>query len=303
MTIKLFDEIEKYKVPNDLIIKDIKWKIILRSILKGKNLMITGPQGAAKTLSLIKAAKAFPDRKFFVIPMGASQDPRATLIGNTHYDNLSGTFFSPSLFVRAIQTENAIILLDELSRQHLEATNILMSPLDYSLRFLRIDEDIDAPTIKVAKGVSFISTCNVGIQFTSTRLLDRAFKDRFIIIEMDLLKKHEEIKLLESKFPNVKSKEIEVIANISHEIREEANSDNPRINDIISTRTTIEMTEMLDDGFDLKSVIETLVFPFFSPDGGNESERTFIKQLVQRYINFDENANTSTPSFKRSKPF
>jgi len=298
----VYSQIESYKIPTDLIIKDVKWKIILRSILKGKNLMITGPQGSAKTLSILKAAECFEDRKLFVIPMGASQDPRATLIGNTHYDKEKGTIFSQSLFVQAIQTKNAIILLDEISRQHLEATNILMSPLDYTLRFLRLDEDINVPTIKVAEGVCFASTCNVGIQFTSTRLLDRAFKDRFLMVEMDLLTKDEETKLLSLKFPNVNFNTIEVLATISADIKKELLSDSPRINDIISTRMLIEIVEMIDDGFQIKDVIETIIFPFFSASGGNESERTFIKQLVQRFIDFDSEEQPVI-KLKRSKPF
>ena len=46
------------------------------------------------------------------------RDSRATLIGNVHFDKKKGTYFSESVFVKAIQTPNAVILLDELSRTH-----------------------------------------------------------------------------------------------------------------------------------------------------------------------------------------
>jgi len=52
------------------------------------------------------------DRPDFYFNMGGTQDPRATLVGNVHFDKAKGTYFSESLFVKAIQTPNAVILLD-----------------------------------------------------------------------------------------------------------------------------------------------------------------------------------------------
>ena len=40
------------------------------------------------------------------------------------------------------------------------------------------------------------------------------------------------------------------------------------------------------DGFGLdKQLYQVSVYPQFSNDGGVDSERTFVKQLVQKYIN------------------
>jgi MoxR-like ATPase len=77
-------------------------------------------------------------------------------------------------------------LLDELSRAHPEAWNILMTVLDEGQRYLSLDEDVDSPTIMVASNVSFIATANIGTEYTSTRVLDRALMDRFEIIEVDI---------------------------------------------------------------------------------------------------------------------
>ena len=62
-----------------------------------------------------------------------------------------------------------------------------MTVLDEGQRYLRLDEDVNAPLIKVANGVSFIATANIGTEYTSTRVLDRALMDRFEIIEVDIL--------------------------------------------------------------------------------------------------------------------
>ena len=42
-------------------------------------------------------------------------------------------------------------------------------------------------TINVAEGVTFVATANIGNEYTSTRVMDKALMDRFIIVEMDVL--------------------------------------------------------------------------------------------------------------------
>ena len=188
--------------PETLVMQDLKWKYLVRSAMRGKNIMMTGPAGCGKTMAAKTLVKAL-DRPDFYFNLGATQDPRGTLIGNTHFKKDEGTLFSESVFVKAIQTENAIILLDELSRAHPEAWNILMTVLDEGQRYLRLDEAENAPTIKVAKGVTFIATANIGSEYTATRAMDRALVDRFIIVEMDTLSKEEEAKLLLKLYPDV----------------------------------------------------------------------------------------------------
>ena len=38
------------------------------------------------------------------------------------------------------------------------------------------------------------------------------------------------------------------------------------------------------DGFRIDEAAEVCVYPQYSEDGGMESERTYIKQLVQKYV-------------------
>ena len=108
--------------------------------------MMTGPAGCGKTMAAKSLVDAL-DRPNFYFNLGATQDPRATLIGNVHYNKAKGTYFSESLFVKAITTENAVILLDELSRAHPDAWNILMTVLDEGQRYLRLDEAEGQSTI------------------------------------------------------------------------------------------------------------------------------------------------------------
>jgi nitric oxide reductase NorQ protein len=268
--------------PEQLIMSDLKWKYLVRSAMRSKNIMMVGPAGAGKTMAAKYLVSAL-ERPDFYFNLGATQDPRATLIGNTHFSKEDGTYFSESLFVKAIQTENAVILLDELSRAHPEAWNILMTVLDLNQRYLRLDEKDGAPTIKVAPGVSFIATANVGNEYTSTRVMDRALMDRFITIEMDALDQDMEYKLLKMKYPAAHDASVKAIAEITSITRREIKASNPKLTSSISTRAAVEIASLIYDGFSLAEAAEVAIYPFFSEDGGVDSERTYVKQIVQKY--------------------
>jgi len=270
--------------PDNLIISEIKWKYLIRSALRGKNILMVGPSGCGKTLAALSVGRVFNDRPFFSFNLGATQDPRGALIGNTHFNRDDGTFVTPALFVRAIQTPGAIILLDELSRAHDDAANILMTVLDQNQRYLRIDEAPDTPTIKVAPGVVFLATANVGNEYTGTRVMDRALLDRFVTVEMDALDLESESNLLKGLYPNVEEKFLEAIAAIADHTRLQVKSEDPKVSTIISTRMSVEMAGLLDDGFTLAEACEICVYPFYPPWGGTDSERTYMQQLVQKYL-------------------
>jgi len=269
--------------PESLVMNELKWKYLVRSAIRGKNIMMTGQSGCGKTMSA-KALVIALDRPTFVFNMGATQDPRATLIGNVQFKPETGTWLAESLFVKAIQTPNAIILLDELTRAHPDAWNILMPVLDYGQRYLRLDEKEDQATIKVADGVTFVATANIGNEYTATRLLDKALMDRFTTIEMDILNSEEESGLLKYMFPSVENKVLEDIASIAHLTRIESNNDNPRIESGISTRTSVELAGLIFDGFKLDEASEITIYPQYDASGGVDSERTFVKQIVQKFM-------------------
>jgi len=269
--------------PESLVMGELKWKYLIRSAVRGKNIMMTGMTGCGKTMAAKALVNAL-DRPDFYFNMGATQDPRATLIGNVQFNKQDGTYLAESLFVTAIQTPNAVILLDELTRAHPDAWNILMPVLDSGQRYLRLDEAADQATIRVAEGVTFIATANIGNQYTATRQLDKALLDRFTVIEMDILSDEEESGLLSYMFPNVDNKILHDIATIAHLTRTESGNESPRIDSGVSTRTSVELAGLIYDGFKLQDAAEITIYPQYAADGGVDSERTFVRQIVQKFI-------------------
>jgi len=250
--------------PNGLFMDELKWKYLLRSAVRGKNIMMTGPTGCGKTLAAQSLVKSL-NRPDYYFNLGATQDPRATLIGNTHFDKVKGTFFSESAFVRAIKTPNA------------------------GQRYLRLDEADGSPIVKVAEGVTFIATANVGNEYTSTRIMDRAMMDRFVTIEMDLLDKKSEYELLKTIYSEADDYSLNALAEIASTTRDLIKTDASKISTMISTRTNVEAAGLIYDGFSLMEAAEIAILPYFSNDGGLDSERVFMKQLIQKYIVSDSN--------------
>ena len=77
---------------------------------------------------------------------------------------------------------------------------------------------------------------------------------------------------------------LKAVAEIAHLTRVESRNDTGRISSGVSTRTSVEMAGLLFDGFGLDEAAEVCIYPQYSNDGGMESERTYIKQLVQKYV-------------------
>jgi MoxR-like ATPase len=293
--------------PSELVIDNIKWKYLVRSVYRGKNILIVGPTGCGKTLAAQSVAIAL-ERPYFYFNLGATQDARASLIGNTHYNKEIGTFFSESTFVKAIKTPNAVILLDEISRAHHDAWNVLMTVLDDIQRYLRLDEKQDSEVVKVAEGVCFIGTANIGNEYTATRVMDRALMSRFPIkIEMTPMDFKTEFEYLKTRFSITDESLLKTLSAVCENAsltREQMKNEDSKLTNFIPTRSTVEMSELILDGFDLIEIAETAIYPNFMNDGGVDSERTYMKQVVQKYIpNTSPNNLINDPLNNSEPPF
>lgn len=268
--------------PKTLFIPEDKWKFLIYTILTGGNIMITGEQGSGKTETAMVLQKIFGfDDLMFTLDMGdAGDDPLTSIVGKTHFDGK--TYFAESPFIKAIQVPNAVIRIEEITRAHPNAQNILMRIVDKKQRVLRLNDDNEYRDIFVARGVSFVATANIGLQFTATKKLDRAFSDRFLVNEMDLLTDKEELQLLKMLFPTVNKSSLTTLSKIAHATREDMTSAESQLdNEIISTRMSVQVASLLQYGFNMETAFQTAVYPFFSKEGGAESPRENLKKIVE----------------------
>jgi len=100
---------------------------------------------------------------------------------------------------------------------------------------------------------------------------------------MDVLNEADETSLLNYMFPHVNSDLLSNVAKIATLTRTESGSDTARITSGISTRTTVELCGLLYDGFSLEEAAEVSIYPQYDNTGGVDSERTFVKQIVQKF--------------------
>ena len=100
---------------------------------------------------------------------------------------------------------------------------------------------------------------------------------------MDVLDEDEEFGLLKYMFPHVDEDLLKSVATITTTTRRESKSEAGRITNGVSTRTSVEIAGLLFDGFGIDEAAEVSIYPQFSDDGGLESERTYVKQLVQKF--------------------
>jgi MoxR-like ATPase len=190
--------------------------------------------------------------------------------------------------------------LDELSRAHPDAANILLTVLDYNQRYLRLDEK-DGSVVKVADGVTFFATANIGNEYTNTRVMDRALLDRFTVkIEMDMLAPDEELTIIKNQHPSANINTMEKIIEIASITRQYFKDG--KVNKGLSTRSVVEMAELTSDGFTLSELADMVIYPEYPSDGDIDSERTMIKQVVQKFTTdtVDISADSEKLSYHQS---
>lgn len=277
--------------PKELIISDLKWKYLVRAVLRSKNIMIIGQSGCAKTMAARCVATALK-RPFDKYNIGSTQDARATLIGNTTYKKETGTVFHKSGFIKSITTPFTVVCLDEFSRGTHDCHNILMPTLDPIQRCIRLDEDESSMVINVAEGVSFIATANIGNEYTATKVLDKASSRRFPIkLEMSPLNGVELSRLFGilfgKKATSDQNKLLKILTKISDDLIAQCKLEDSSISSIISPANMVEMAELVLDGFTLEEIAEAAIYPEYPDDGGADSERTYVKSIIQKYFSKD----------------
>ena len=99
------------------------------------------------------------------------------------------------------------------------------------------------------------------------------------------------------------------VAKITSMTRSDVKKEVPTLSNSLSTRTAVEIGSLLYDGFSLAEAAEITIFPLFEDAGGAQSERTYVKQYVQKFVGSTEEEDLfnvedgSTEDVDVSNPF
>ena len=183
-------------------------------------------------------------------------------------------------FVKAIQTPNCVIVLDEFNRLHSSLHNTLYPLLD-ARRQTWVEEV--GEMITVAPGVVFFATCNIGAQHTGTFTLDAALEDRFgQRVECNFLPKGAEIKVLTDK-TGIPEREATRLVEFANDIRAKVKGEakgGTSLTRSVSTRqllqTAILGRRFKANGKEYADALLYTVIPYYAED-----ERPQIQLLMQ----------------------
>jgi MoxR-like ATPase len=266
---------------DEFYVSELHWEQISYGISHAEPVLLLGPSGCGKTELCRLAAQAY-GKELLSVNCGGMSEARTSLIGNTHFSKDKGTWFEPSRFVRAVQNHLACVLFDEISRAQRDAFNILLPVLD-GQRSIPVDESENAGVVQVAHGVNFLATANVGAAYTGTDPLDLALLDRFpVVLEMEFPLAKEERGILMKRCPDLSYADAQELVRFAGRQREMTREG--EFNAMISTRTLLAAGRQVAAGISRSNAIEFCILNRFAQDGGDISDRTKLRQLLQKLM-------------------
>lgn len=251
------------------------WYLLIRNIMRGENTLLIGPTGSGKTELVSHVAKAM-DKILNYQDMGTVQDAQSALLGVHRLNKEGHSDFDYAPFAGHVQ-KDGIVLLDEINRAPMSATNILFPCLD-KRRYLPVDiAGADGVrNIPVNEKCVFFATANLGSEYSGTTQIDRALLDRFFPIELSYPDEAAETKILMIK-TGIPEKTAKAIVKVGKTIRDQYKEQ--ELSNVMSVRHTLLTASLIKDGFDTVSALTKVIMPLFD-DSNGVSERSKVKSII-----------------------
>lgn len=226
----------------------IENKALVESIMAGKanhpvNILIRGKHGLGKSELARQLAAAY-NMDYVPIPINLLQES-GQLMGHDEFED-NQTVFIESNFVKAVKTPNSLVHLEELNRpESPKALGELFPILDDS-RMIVHDK---LGEVKVASGVVFVGTLNVGFEYTGIDPLDEALRDRFHFIELGYLPPAEEANLISMR-TGVSGAPVDQLIEFVNSLRYDGQDPIH-----VSTRRILMIAELMQAGLPMQAAI------------------------------------------------
>lgn len=254
------------------------WYFLMWSYLQKNQVLLVGDTGTGKTsLPRILMSKVNNKKERFnhnlhsfeIYDMQTS-NPEAELKGTPAVSN-GKTYFRYSRFSKNIQAPG-LSVLNEINRGSKMVQNILLSVLDDE-KTLFIERSEDTQKIPVDPDHTFFATANIGVDFTGTTSIDKAFMRRFDVVELEAPPEEKRVTILKSR-EGISTLDAGRIVKLSSLV------DDANLSKRISMAEELKVANKIAGGYNFLKAIDFTLMRSFS--GGDNGEQAQLRTLIQQ---------------------